>query len=354
MDERRLQYFLAIVEEGGVTRAARRLHVAQPSLSQALGALERELGVALFDRAGRGLRLSAAGRALIGPARQALRSIEAARNAVGEVSQLLAGTLAIAALPTLAVDPLAELVGRFKSEHPGVLVRVSEAESAADTSALVREGGCELGLAHLPLPHEGLVTVDLGVQELLFVLPPSMRLPGERRRGPEARAPADGAPGDLGAPGNPGAPGTPGDPGAPGDHGAPGDPGAPGTPGDPGAPQAISPAALAKVPLIVSPPGTSTRMLLDQAMEAAGVLVNVAVETDAREAIVPLVLAGAGGALLPAPLALQAQRRGALLRAARPRIARRIGLIRREGPLSPAARAFAAIAGAEDAPRVDL
>lgn len=296
MDERRLEYFLAIVEEGGATRAARRLHIAQPSLSQALGALERELGVTLFDRAGRGLQLSAAGRALIGPARQALRSIQAARDAVGEVSRLLAGTLEIAALPTLAVDPLAELVGRFRREHPGVIVRVGEAQGAADTSMRVREGGCELGLAHLPLPHEGLVTVELGVQELLFVLPPSTQLLG----------------GQLSA-------------------------------------HAISPAALAKIPLVVSPAGTSTRVLLDQAMEAAGVLPNVAVETDAREAIVPLVLAGAGGALLPAPLALQAQRRGALLRAARPRIARRIGLVRREGPLSPAARVFVELAEAGSA-----
>lgn len=304
MDERRLEYFLAIVEEGGMTRAARRLHIAQPSLSQSLAALERELGVALFERAGRGLRLSAAGRALIGPARQALRSIEAARAAVAEVSRLLSGTLEIAALPTLAVDPLAELVGRFRTEHPGVMVRVSEAQSAADISALVRDAGCELGLAHLPLPRQSLVTVDLGVQELLFVLPPSMRLPGRRDGAPAARE---------------------------GERGL----------------QAISPAALTRVPLIVSPPGTSTRMLLDQAMEAAGVVPNVAVETDAREAIVALVLAGAGGALLPAPLAYEAQRRGARLRAARPRIARHIGLVRREGPLSPAARAFVALSGAE-------
>jgi DNA-binding transcriptional LysR family regulator len=296
MDVRRLEYFLAIVDEGGMTKAARALHIAQPSLSQSLGALERELGVALFDRAGRGMLLTAAGQALVGPARQALRSMQVAREAVGDVSALLAGTLEIAALPTLAVDPLADLVGRFRTEHPGVVVRVREAESAAGTSTLVREGRCELGLAHLPLPQEGLRTVELGVQELLFVLAPSIEIAGER--------------------------------------------------GADGTPQAISLTALAKVPLVLTPPGTSTRMLLDQAMEAAGVVPNVAVETDAREAIVPLVLAGAGGALLPAPLALEAQRRGALLRAARPRIVRRIGLIRRRGSLSPAAGAFATLARA--------
>lgn len=309
MDERRLEHFLAIVEEGGMTRAARRLHIAQPSLSQSLAALERELEVALFERVGRGLRLSAAGRALIGPARQALRSMQAARGAVAEVAELLSGTLEIGALPTLAVDPLAQLVGRFRTEHPGVTVRVGEAQSASDLSTLVRDGGCEIGLAHLPLPRQGLVTVDLGVQELFFVLSPSIELAAESR---ERAAAASSEAQQQQQP-----------------------------------PPAISPAALAKVPLIVSPPGTSTRMLLDQAMEAAGVVPTVAVETDAREAIVALVLAGAGSALLPAPLAYEAQRRGAQLRAARPRIARHIGLVRREGSLSPAARAFVALAGGQ-------
>jgi LysR family transcriptional regulator, carnitine catabolism transcriptional activator len=302
MDERRLRYFLAVAEEGGVTSAARRLHISQPSLSQALRTLEGELGAQLFDRAGRGIRLSAAGHAFMGPARQALRSIEAARNAVGEVSALLAGTLEIAALPTLAVDPLTNLVARFRNDHPRVGLYVREAESANHMSALVRDGDCELVLAHLPLPQEGLVSTELGLQEMLFVLPPSMDMPSERVG---EDLPAAGA-----------------------------------------QRRAISPATLAEAPFVVSPAGTSTRTLLEGALDAAGVEGQAVVETDVREAIVPLVLAGVGAALLPAPLALDAERRGALVRAASPRITRRIGLVRRQGPLSPAARAFAAIAGA--------
>jgi LysR family carnitine catabolism transcriptional activator len=285
MDERRLRYFLAVVEDGGVTLAARRLHVAQPSLSQALRALERELGAELFLRVGRGLRLTAAGDALVGPARQALRTLDAARAAVGEVAELVAGTLQIAALATLAVDPLSVLIGRFRREHPGVVVRVREPESAAAVSTLVRAGDCELGLAHLPLPQEDLRTVELGEQELLFVLPPRSDVAGT-----------------------------------------------------------LAPGALREVPLVVSPPGTSTRMLLEQALQAVEVTPLIAVETDSREAIVPLVLAGAGAALLPATLAEDAARRGAIVRAARPRIVRRIGLVQRDGPLSPAARAFSALA----------
>ncbi len=286
MDERRLRYFLAIVDDGGVTRAAARLHVAQPSLSQSLRGLEAELGVALFDRVGRGLRLSAAGQALVGPARETLGAMDAARGAVAEVVQLLAGTLQIAALTTLAVDPLAGLIGRFRRAHPGVAVSVHEPESAAAVSTLVREGACELGLAHLPLPREGLRTRELGRQELRFVLPPGSTLSG---RGP------------------------------------------------------LAPEALRDMPLVVSPPGTSTRMLLERALQDGNVTPRIAVQTAAREAIVPLVLAGAGAALLPAPLALEAGRRGALVRAARPRIVRSIGLVHREGTLSPAARAFAAL-----------
>jgi DNA-binding transcriptional LysR family regulator len=296
MDERRLGYFLAVVEEQSVTRAASRLHVAQPSLSQTLRALEGELGVELFHRAGRGLRLSAAGQALVGPAREVLSAIDAARGAVGEVVELLAGTLQIAALATLAVDPLAGLIGRFRREYPGVVVRVREPNSTAGVGAMVREGMCELGLARLPLPRENLRTRELGQQELLFVLPPETPLPGEGALVSETPK------------------GTP-----------------------------LSAKTLKDIPLVVSPPGTSTRTLLEGALEAVGVTPRIAVEMDAREAIVPLVLAGAGAALLPAPLAREAGRRGAVVRAARPRIVRRIGLVHRDGQLSPAARAFVAL-----------
>ena len=287
MDDRRLRYFLAIVDEGSVTRAAERLRVAQPSLSQAVRAFEQELGVELFHRVGRGLRLSAAGQALTGPARQILRAMDDARNAISGVVELRAGTLEIAALATLAVDPMAKLIGRFRELHPGLRVTVLEPESADGVRALVREGACELGAAHLPLPGDQLTAHPLGEQELLFVLPPDAA--------PNREHP-------LGA------------------------------------------RELAQTPLVVSPPGTSTRILLEQALATVGVTPQIAVQTAAREAIVPLVLAGAGAALLPASLAHEAKRRGAIIRSARPAITRKVGLIHRPGTLSAAARAFLALA----------
>jgi DNA-binding transcriptional LysR family regulator len=286
MDERRLRYFLAVVDEGSVTRAAQRLHVAQPSLSQALRAFESELGVALFHRVGRGLSLSSPGEALIGPARQVLRAIEEARGAITGALELRSGTIEIAALATLAVDPMARLIGRFRAQHPGIEIRVLEPESADGVAALLRDGACELGAAHLPLPRGQVIAHPLGEQELQFVLPP--------------RTSAADRP--LGA------------------------------------------RELARTPLVVSPPGTSTRILLEQALAAVGVAPQIAVQTAAREAIIPLVLAGAGAALLPAPLAREARRRGAIVRSARPVITRKVGLVHRRGPLSPAASAFLALA----------
>jgi DNA-binding transcriptional LysR family regulator len=131
MDERRLRYFLAVAEEGGVTRAAKRLRIAQPSLSQALRAFESELGVVLFHRVGRGVRLSSAGEQLVGPARQVLRAMDDARNAISGVTELRTGKLELATLATLAVDPMAGLIGRFRDRYPGIEVDVYEPETAA-------------------------------------------------------------------------------------------------------------------------------------------------------------------------------------------------------------------------------
>jgi DNA-binding transcriptional LysR family regulator len=256
MDERRLRYFLAVIDEGGVTAAARRLLIAQPSLSQALRGFERELGVELFHRTGRGVKLSSAGT-----------------------------TLELAALATLAIDPLADLLGRFRRAYPEVTVRVAEPDGVAELRALVAEGECELGLVDLDPPPAGFAVLELGAQELMAVLPS-----GSRRSA-----------------------------------------------------QPLTPDALSALPLVVSPPGTSTRNLLERALGAASSAPKIAVETAARDAIVPLVLAGAGAALLPAPLAADAERRGAVVRRMRPAITRPIGLIHRERELSPAARAFVAL-----------
>ncbi|HEY4377784.1 MAG TPA: LysR substrate-binding domain-containing protein [Acidimicrobiales bacterium] len=283
MDLRQAAYVVAVVDEGGFTRAAASIPISQPALSQSIRTLERELGVELFHRLGRDVRLTSAGEAFLGPARQLLRDADNARAAVAEVRGLTAGHVDIVAIPTLVVEPLVDLVGAFRRLHPDITVRIIEPEDTAAIVDLVRTGSCELGLGEAPIEHPALETDLLLRQELLAVLPPGTLLPG-RRRLPAAR--------------------------------------------------------LGDVPLIATPEGTSTRRLVTETLQAAGVDPVIAVESDHREAIIPLVLAGAGGSLLPEPLARQAEAQGAAVAKLDPPVKRGVVLVRRTGALSPAARSF--------------
>lgn len=291
MDLKQLSYVIAIADEGSFTAAAEQSGITQPSLSYAVKALENELGVALFHRLGRSVRLTPAGEALIGPARRALRDADMVREAVAEVRGIQAGRLDLVCLPTLAVTPLADLVGRFRQQHPGVQVRIEEPEDTDAVAEAIRTGASELGVTELPArPYEDLLTAELDAQEFVAVLP----------------AP-EGAP--RGSPAS-----------------------------------AIKLTVLAGMPLVTTPPGTSTRRQTDEAFAAAGLEPVVAVETDHREGIIEMVQAGAGAAIVPAPLAVRASGSSATVRPISPRIRRRIGLVQRPGPLSPAAQAFKAIA----------
>ena len=111
MDVRQLSYVLAVADEGTFTRAAEVLQLSQPSLSQGIRALEAELGAELFERRARPVRLTAAGEALLEPARRAVRDLQTARAAVDAVTGLAAGHLDLVSLPTLSIDPVAELGG---------------------------------------------------------------------------------------------------------------------------------------------------------------------------------------------------------------------------------------------------
>lgn len=281
---RRLVVLLAVVDEGGFTAAADALAMSQPAVSQAVRELETELGAALFHRLGRTVALTPAGEALVPAARQALRDLEVGRRAVDEVTGLAAGHLDLACLPTLAVAPLAPLVGAFRVAHPGVTVRLADPTNTAELHHLVRTGQCEVGLAE-DSPAPGLETVPLWRQEFLVVLPPGSDVEGPVRL-----------------------------------------------------------SDMARWPLVATPPGTSTRGLLDDAIRRSATAATVAVEAAQREALLPLILAGAGVSLLPEPMADLARALGCVVAEPRPAVSRAVALVHRPGPLSPAARAFIELA----------
>jgi DNA-binding transcriptional LysR family regulator len=288
MDLRRLGLFLAVVDHGGFSAAARAVHVAQPAISLAVRELESELGTALLVRSRQGVALTAAGEALIGPARQAQRDIATARAAVAAVTGLAGGHVDLVSLPSLAADPVAELIGRFRRAHPPVHVRLAAPDDPSDLLDMVTSGRAEVGITERHV-NGGLVQVDLVAQDLVVVSPPGTRFgPGPVRH-----------------------------------------------------------AELAGLPLLATARGTSLRALLEHCLAEAGVDPTVAVETEQRDALVPLVLAGAGTAVLPAPLAEAGRAAGAVVRPLDPPLHRHVVLVHRPGPLSPAAARFVALASTE-------
>ncbi len=126
MDLRHLTYFIAVAEQLSFSKAAAELHVAQPAISQQIRALESELGVQLFDRVGKRVSLTDAGRALLPHARQILAAVEEAENEVRERTSLTRGTASLGAPPTVSTHLLPDQLTRFKRLYPGLEVTLRE------------------------------------------------------------------------------------------------------------------------------------------------------------------------------------------------------------------------------------
>jgi LysR family carnitine catabolism transcriptional activator len=295
MDSRKLAHFVAVAEHGGFTAAAKAAYVSQPALSLAVKDLEAEVGAQLFTRIGHRVSLTAAGSALLGPARQVLRDLETGRAAVAAVTGLLSGSLSLASLPTLAADPTARMVGEFRRHHPGVRVDLAAPEDSDDLFTLVESGSCELGVTDAVDVPGSLAAISLGIQELVFILPPGSETGRE----------------------------------------------------DP-----LAVLERAEVPLVVSPAGTSTRRLLDQHIRDLGREPTLAVVSAQREAILPLVIAGAGAALVPEVMASIAEKLGAVVAHPNPPAVRDLVLVHPLGPLSPAASRFIELNMSDSSARV--
>src|SRR3977135_3542134 len=125
MDLRTMDCFLAVVEEGTITRAAIRLHMSQPPLTVRLKALEAELGVELLSRHGRGVEPTAAGRVFAERARRLLADASSTADAVRSVGHGIAGHLTIAVGSSVAPRLLAGLVGELSTQAPGVALSVT-------------------------------------------------------------------------------------------------------------------------------------------------------------------------------------------------------------------------------------
>ena len=126
---RQLEVFLALVEQGSFTRAARHLGLSQSTVSGHVADLERRLGARVVERARSGVRPTAAGTALLGPARQTLAAERSSRQAVEELTGLLGGRLVVGGSTIPATYLLPPIFASFHAAHPGVGLRVVTGDS---------------------------------------------------------------------------------------------------------------------------------------------------------------------------------------------------------------------------------
>lgn len=152
MDIKQLRYFLTIAEEGQITRAAKRLHMAQPPLSQQLKLLEQELGVQLVERMGRTLRLTEAGLNLRVRAEQIIGLVESTVSEIAEHHKGIRGTISIGTVASTGVTLLPERIRTFHQSYPMVYFQLWEGDTHRITE-LLESRVIEVGIVRLPIDN---------------------------------------------------------------------------------------------------------------------------------------------------------------------------------------------------------
>jgi DNA-binding transcriptional LysR family regulator len=288
MELRQLAYFVAVAEEGHFTRAAERVLVAQPAISQQIRRLEKELGEELFHRNKRTVRLSAAGRTFLPHARATLAAAARASGAVASMRDLVIGKLAVGVFQGAPEGLAAGLLGRFRRHCPGVEVWVSEDYSASLLDR-VHRGELDAALTGLPPGKPaptGVSTIEVTTENLVAIVAPDDPL-------------AVAGQVDL--------------------------------------------VRLRGQPLVTLSRRSSMRIEIDTACAKAGFQPRVVAEANHLRLLVELVAAGLGVSIV-APSVVPAQAGVAVLGLVRPVLSVRSVLASRDPAISPATRAFLALA----------
>jgi DNA-binding transcriptional LysR family regulator len=287
MEIRQLRYLVTIVETGGFTRAAERVHVAQPGVSAQIRQLERELGQELLDRSGRTVRLTDAGEAVLPHARAALRALDELRDAADEMAGLMRGRVRLGMVTSCGVPDMPTLLERFHRDHPGIDISLVEDNSHALMDK-VRDGTLDVALVALGMRDpEGLTLSVIADEELVAVVAYGEPLSKQDTIG-------------LGV--------------------------------------------LVDHPLISMPEGSGMRGVLDELCTAAGVKPRVALEATNPQMLAELAARGLGVAIVPESTALEHDHHLHAVRIVRPFVRGRLALAwRPEGRRSAAARALVAM-----------
>ncbi|TWC71098.1 LysR family transcriptional regulator [Herbaspirillum sp. SJZ099] len=180
IDLRLLRYFIAVAEEGHLTKAAQRIGIQQPPLSQQIRVLEKELGVTLFNRMPRGMELTESGAALLDDARAILAQVDATVAGVRRIAQGKMGRIAVGFTESASLHPFVPAVIRaFRAAAPDVALTVEETNTAELVEA-IRKKQLDLAFVRSPVGDAtGIVMETVLVEEMVAALPADHRLAGK-------------------------------------------------------------------------------------------------------------------------------------------------------------------------------
>ena len=170
MDFKQLRYFVAVYEEGHVGRAAERLSISQPALSQQIRQLEQNLDVTLFERSSKRLLPTLAAHTLYNHALPLLDGLQRAREALGNFKGQALRTLAIGVLQTVHTSLVPQMLERVRKAQPHLVVQIYEL-SGLEIERRLLNGSLDIGISYLPPRQPGLQGVMLYEDELTLVIP---------------------------------------------------------------------------------------------------------------------------------------------------------------------------------------
>jgi DNA-binding transcriptional LysR family regulator len=181
MELRHLRYFVAVAEERHFGRAAERLHMAQPPLSQQIRQLEAELGLTLLSRTTRRVDLTPAGAAYLDRAREILRAVDAAADEAGRIAAGRSGRLVVGCVGSATYSLLPALAKALRAELPDVDFAFRGEMLSPDQAAALREGSLDLGLLRPLADTTGLTLTDVRRERLLVAVTRDHRFATRRR-----------------------------------------------------------------------------------------------------------------------------------------------------------------------------
>lgn len=169
MDIRDIKYFCAVAEEGNITNAARKLHIAQPPLSRQVKQLEDELGTQLFSRGSRRIQLTEAGRLLYERATHILQIVNNTVQDITDLTSCLTGTLAIGTVTTSGVILLPKWIKKFNADYPGITYQLFEGDSY-QILELLDVGVIEIGFIRGDFDQETYNFISLPSEPLVIAM----------------------------------------------------------------------------------------------------------------------------------------------------------------------------------------